>query len=240
MDLQEEARKLKEKWRRFYETVEKPCCCVFCAGDQLHWNGSRTRTASVRVEAEDETTVVYLDDIPCRRIKCGSAGCRRSWTLRPPGLFPRRHYQLDVVASGTSEYLFAAEASLTGVAATHDCSRRTVGRWLGWESGLVEPSELQRHLLEVSGEPLVLKAHPVAALARKAVDTAREKVLTAAASVLTLLEVLGAALGYEPPGLRSVLQVVVNDRDLVTTYASPSIPELARCSLAWPMIGRTM
>jgi hypothetical protein len=235
MGLQEVARKLKEKWRRFFETVDKPVCCVFCQGSKVFWNGSRDRTASVKVEAEDESGVVHLTDVACRRAKCGTKGCRRSWTLRPPGLFPRRHYQLCVVASGTSEYLFEAKASLTSVAQRCSCSRHTVGRWLTWESEVANPCDLQRHLLEVSGEPLVLKERPVADLAHKAVNAVGRRILTAAAQVLVLLEALGVAVGYEPPGLRSVIEAVVNDRDRVTTYASPSVPDFGRRSLAWPV-----
>jgi len=235
MGLQEVGRKLKEKWQRFFETVKKPVCCVLCQGNKVYWNGSRDRTASVKVEAENESGVVHLTDIACRRVKCGTKGCRRSWTLRPSGLSPRRHYQLCVVASATSEYLFEAKADLTSVGARCSCSRHTVARWLAWESEIAKPSDLQRHLLEVSGEPLVLKERPVADLACKAVDAVGRRILTAAAQVLALLEALGAALGYEPPGLRSVIEAVVNDRDRVTTYASKSIPDFERCGLAWPV-----
>ncbi len=240
MDLPEIVHKLKEKWQRFYETAVKPASCVFCKGERVYWNGSRMRSASVKVEAEEHSEVAHLVDILCRRIKCGTAGCRKNWTLRPPGLFPRRHYQLCVVASATSEYLFDAQASQRSVAAAHACSRRTIGRWLFWASRVAKPGDLQHHLLEVSDVPVIVKTRAVVDLARKALDTVREKVLTAAAEVLSLLEALGAALGYEPPGLQSVLQVVVADRDRVTTLASPSVPEFARRRLLWPVAASAM
>jgi hypothetical protein len=235
MDLAEIARECKQKWQQFFETVNKPEHCIYCKGKKVSWRGSRTRTASVQVEAPEYPEVIYLNDIACRLVKCGTEECGRSWTLRPPGLFPRRHYQLGVVASATSQYLFAEHASLEVVAAAHTCSARTLGRWLTWGAQIAKPADLQRHLLDVSEAPLLVKARLVGQLARKALSASRQQILAMAAAVLGLFEALGAALGYEPPGLRSVLEIVVGNRDRVTTFKSPAVPELAGIHLFWPV-----
>lgn len=235
MDVHAMARVCKGKWQRFFETVNKPKRCIYCKGKKVSWRGSRTRTASLLVEGPEHTEVIYLNDIACRRVKCCNEGCRRSWTLRPPGLFPRRHYQLCVVASATSQYLFAEHASLGAVAAAHTCSARSLGRWLTWEAQIAKPADLQRHLLDVSAAPLLVKARPVAHLARKALDVTRQQTLAIVSAALGLFEALGSALGYEPPGIRSVLETVVGNRDRVTTFKSPAVPELAWIRLPWPM-----
>lgn len=235
MDLREITQECKEKWQRFFETVPKPERCIYCTCLKVSWRGSRTRTASVQVEGPEQTLVVYLHDIACRRVKCCTEGCRRSWTLRPPGLFPRRHYQLCVVASATSQYLFAEHASLGAVAAAHNCSVRSLGRWIEWEAQIAKPAELQRHLLDVSDAPVLVKVCPIPHLVRKALDVTRQQIFMTAAAVLGLFEALGLALGYEPPGIRSILEVVVGNRERVSTYKSPAVPELARIHLSWPM-----
>ena len=128
MSLHKWGEKLKEQWNRFNETVKKPCHCLFCQGIRNYWNGHRERNASVM----EGNCVIYLTDIRCRRVKCGNPECRKSWTLRPAGLMPRRHYQLCVVASATRQYLSEPRSTLTAVASAHMCCRRTVGRWLRW------------------------------------------------------------------------------------------------------------
>lgn len=235
MGLPEIARECKQRWQQFYETVMKPECCIYCAGKAVSWRGSRLRTASVLVDDGERAEVVYHHGIANRRVKCTTSGCGRSWTLRPPGIFPRRHYQLCVVAAATSQYLHQEQAEQEAVAAAYGCSRRSLGRWLLWESRLAKPADLQRHILDVAEAPLLVRTQPVENLARKAVGASHRQILTAAALVLGLLEMLAAAAGYEPPGLRSVLETVVGNRDRVSTLASPAVPELARRRLHWPV-----
>jgi hypothetical protein len=83
MSLHKGSGKFKEQWKRFFETVKKPHHCPLCRCRRIYWNGSRERSASV-LEGDN---VSYLTDILCRRVKC--AGCKKSWTLRPPGLMSR-------------------------------------------------------------------------------------------------------------------------------------------------------
>jgi len=123
--------KFKELCDRFFETVKRPHHCPFCRGPRIHWNGHRERSASVM----EGDCVRHLTDIFCRRVKCASHVCKKSWTLRPPGLTPRRHYQLCVVASAVRQFVSDCHSTLTAVARAHQCCRRTVGRWLHWVAG---------------------------------------------------------------------------------------------------------
>lgn len=224
MNLPLLAQKIKEEWNHFFETVEKPCFCLFCHGSRIHWNGKRSRTASLMIDEE----VVYLPDIDCRRVKCANPNCLKSWTLRPPGLMPRRHYQLCVVANAASGYLFDDQESLDTVAQSHQCTRRTAGRWITWLAHIARPSDLIHYLLEVSKETVLVPVRKIAISLKKGLSSSRKQILERAAEVLGLLEAIALILGMEPPGLRSVVEAVVNNRDRVTTYACPAIPELAR------------
>ena len=131
MSLHNGGEKFKELCDRFFEAVKKPRCCPFCYGLRIYWNGHRERSASVM----EGDRVRHLTDILCRRVKCANPLCGKSWTLRPPGLMPRRHYQICVVASAVRQFLFDPHSTLTAVARAHQCCRRTVGRWLRWIAG---------------------------------------------------------------------------------------------------------
>ena len=135
MSLHNGTGKFKELCDRFFETVTKPRCCPFCYGRRIYWNGHRERSASVM----EGDRVTHFTDILCRRVKCANATCRKSWTLRPAELMPRRHYQLCVMASAVRQFLFGPRRTLTAVARAHQCCRRTVGRWLRWVAGPSAP-----------------------------------------------------------------------------------------------------
>jgi hypothetical protein len=138
MSVHKGSEELKKAWDQFFETVDKPCCCPFCQGRRIYWNGYRERSASV-LEGD---RVVYLSEVVCRRVKCADRQCKKSWTLRPPGLMPDRHYQMCVVASAARRFLFDPHSTLSSVAAAHQCCRRTVGRWLRWLAGIAKPPPL--------------------------------------------------------------------------------------------------
>lgn len=223
MNLQKATEKFKEQWDRCFKTAEKPCSCIFCQGSRIYWNGHRERTVSVVIGDE----VVYLTDILYKRVKCANPECKKSWTIRPSGLMPRRHYQLCIVAQATNKFLFDPHSTLTSIADEHCCCRRTVGRWLKWISGIAEPSELIRRLLYLSKEPALTTVFKVSEIFRKAANTAK-KTFQRTAQILCLLEALGMAHGYEPPGFRGVVEAAISNRDRLTTYLCPLIPELAR------------
>ncbi|MCK4727644.1 MAG: hypothetical protein KAT27_01860 [Desulfobacterales bacterium] len=223
MNLAKAGQKFKQQWDRFFKTAEKPLCCIFCEGTKIYWNGQRERTASVLIGDE----VVHLTDILCKRVKCANPECKKSWTLRPSGLMPRRHFQLCVVANATSKFLFDPQATLTLVANAHRCCRRTVGRWLDWIAGIAAPADLIRRLLNVSKDAASNTAFKVSDIVQKAASTAK-KIFERTAKNLCILEALGTAYGYEPPSLRGVVEAAISNRDRVTTYHRPFIPELAQ------------
>jgi hypothetical protein len=224
MDVPDVATKLKQQLAAFAATVLPPLECVFCGGARVTYDGWRHRSLSLLSDGH----VQYLDRVPCRRVQCAAAGCGRGWTVRPAGMLPRRHYQACVVAQATSQYLFDAEAAQEHVAAAHGCARRTLGRWLTYVGQVAAPADLERHLCAASEAPVLVQTPAVAAVERKAPTAARRAVLTLAALCLVLFEALGAALHLPPPGLGAVLQRAIADRDRVTTYAAPAIPDLAR------------
>lgn len=201
---------------------QRPTECIFCHATRIWWVGHHERTASVLEAGE----VVHLPDLIERRARC--AVCRTSWIVRLLELFPYRHFQLDVVAEAVARYLFDAGATLEGVAAWAKCAERTLRRWVEWIGAVASPRELVARLVELTGHPIRLKALPVAAATRKGQTPARRTLLEAAAWSLALLEGLCSALRLEPPGLKSVLSRIVGDRTGLTTYASPTIPEVAR------------
>lgn len=214
--MSEAARTLLARFQLFYRTVQPPPRCPLCDGDHIVRAGSGTRTASVLVDGKVE----YLREIPIRRVRCRC--CKKSWRLRPPGLMPHRHYQLCVVARGAMAALFGG-LSLRKVAARCCCSVWTVARWLRWLAGVTTPANLAARLTEASGAPVLPELPPVRVPAG-----ASGPLRTAAAWVLVLLEAIGGALGLEPPGVRAMVEAVLQGRSRHTTYASPEMPDFAR------------
>jgi hypothetical protein len=215
MSLHKGSEEFKKAWDRFSDTVDKPCCCPFCQGRRIYWNGYRERSASVL----DGDEVAYLSDVVCRRVKCANRQCKKSWTLRPPGLVARRHYQLCVVASAARQFLFDPHSTLTSVAAAHQCCRRTLGRWLHWIAGFAKPSALIRRLEVIPGT-VVFAARdthwPTGTSARKVFERAG------------LLESLGKACGHKEAPFGKLIEEIFSGRGHIGTFPFPPIPELAR------------
>lgn len=229
MELPEAVEAIRRRWARFAETARLPESCHVCRiVGRVRWDGSRVRTASVR---GPEGQTYHLTGIRCRRVDCGA--CSKSWTLRPPGLAPRRHYQREVIASATSQYLFEPRATRDRVAEAHGCSRRTLGRWLAWLAGLAAVADLQRHVVDATGEAVLPQFRPVTDLARKA-HRAGRGLLERAGQVLTLLEQLGSAWRLQPPALGPVLEWVAGPLD-PSTDATPGVPDFARRRLGRPL-----
>jgi len=222
MSLHEEIDKFKEQWDCYLERIEKPNSCIFCHGDRLYWNGYRERSASVLIG----DAVVYLTDILCKRIKCAEPECRRSWTLRPAGLMPKRHYQLCVVAHGVIEFLTDPHETLTSVGEAHCCSRRTIGRWLHWVAGIAKPSNLLSRLYHISKKAALSSLCKVDEIFKK---TPNKITFLGTAKNFCFLEALGMTYGYgTQQGFRGMIETAIANRDRITTYCYPFIPELAR------------
>jgi len=222
MSLPKGSKEYKESWDQFFETVEKPCCCPFCQGSRIYWNGYRERSASVL----DGDKVAYLSDVLCRRVKCANRQCKKSWTLRPPGLMPGRHYQMGVVANAARHFLFDPHSTLTSVADAHQCCRRTLGRWLHWIAGIAKPSALLRRLrrLGALSRPEVFARRDTS----RAMGRRSRKIFERTARVFSLLEALGKACGDKEAPFGGMIEEILCGRDHVTPYRFPAIPELAR------------
>lgn len=220
MSPAEAVAELRWRWETFSERVSRPEECVYCGYSVVWWNGSRTRTATVLVIG----VVEYLTGIRCQRVRCGSRECGRSWTLRPEGMTPRRHFQLSVVSETMAEYVLGGESSQEQLGCRYGCSRWTVGQWLRWVSGVAEPSVVAKLVLDASEEPVLPRVEVVI---RRRWERVRSLVRRAAENV-ALLETLASVHGLDPPGLSSVVEWLVRGRDRVTTYVSPAIPELSR------------
>jgi len=219
MSVHKGGEELKKAWDQFSQTVDKPCCCPFCQGRRIYWNGYRERSASV-LEGDK---VVYLSEVVCRRVKCADRQCKKSWTLRPPGLMPGRHYQMCVVASAARQFLFDSHSTLSSVAAAHQCCRRSVGRWLHWIAGIAMPSSLIRRL---GGIPAT--AVFAARDNNRGIGTRARKVFERAARVFCLLEALGRAYGCKDAPFGGMIEEILSGGHRVATCRFPSIPELAR------------
>jgi len=203
----------------FWKTVELPVACVYCGHPVVWWNGKRWRSATVVVDG----VVAFLAGIWCPRVKCANKACKRSWALRPEKLMPRRHYQLSVVAPAMSRHLFEG-ISQERVAESFTCSRRTVSRWLNWLAEVADPSALCRRLMDACDAVVLPKVEERVGVAWQRMCGSSRR----AAENLSLFEVLGVALGMAPPGLQSVVEKEIANRDRITTYRAPLIPELAR------------
>ena len=220
MNVQEEAEKLKQQWNQFFEEAKKPCQCIFCNCMKLFWNGRRERSASVLIG--DQT--VHLIDIVCRRIKCFQ--CKKSWTIRPEGLMPGRHYQLCVITHAASRFLFDSDATLSKVADIYKCARRTVGRWLKWIADIAKPSELICRLFAISKKSMD-RVEKVKDIENKIAHTGAQFFKRAGRNLL-ILQALSRAIGYPGNGFQSMVECAIFNRTGITTYGDPFIPELAR------------
>ena len=116
------------------------------------------------------------------RAKCSA--CRTSFTCYPDELYPRRQYQLDVVAQVVAE-VSLGESSAPAAAREIGASPTSVRRWVCWVAALVEPGELLRATVQVD---------PTAAAGSGISRHVADGVCGRAARVLDALEQLGSAL----------------------------------------------
>lgn len=168
------ARITKERLR-----AERPPPCRQCRAPSW-WNGWRVVFPTV---ATLVAGIVERWELPLPRAKCSS--CKQGFTCYPPGIYPGRRYQLDVVADVAADVALggaSARRAATAVNATASSARR----WLTWVAALARPGDLlaaARRLDPDGPAGAGLGALP-------ATPTAR----TRAARVLAALEQLGAAL----------------------------------------------
>lgn len=117
---------------------ERPPECIYC-GSPSWWNGTRLVGTVRRGDSGPE----YVHEVR-RRAKCASKDCQRgSWTVYERDSYPHRGFSLEVVGSAVSAVALGGKKK-DAVAFEHNCSRRSVGRWLSWVEALADPADLIR------------------------------------------------------------------------------------------------
>jgi hypothetical protein len=114
---------------------ERPPSCRYCQA-RTWWNGWREVFPVVLLEggAGVEREVRRIP-----RAKCSA--CRQSVTLYPDGFYPRRQYQLDVVADGAAGVAVGGQSARAAASAV-TASATSARRWTRWLADLCSPSEL--------------------------------------------------------------------------------------------------
>jgi hypothetical protein len=156
----------------------RPPACRECSA-RSWWNGWRLTFPTVAAETAG---AVERWEQPVPRAKC--SGCKQGFTCRPPGLYPRRQFQLDVVAKVVAAIAVGAQSAARAAKAA-GASATSGRRWLSWVAGLARPGELLAAAAQIDPD-----APAGAGLSLAAGDTLRAR----AARVLAALEQLGCSL----------------------------------------------
>lgn len=226
-------------WSEFKTYVEKvgpelgrpdrPCVCPFCDGVVIWFNGWRQVFSVVLI---DEKPHRFDDGLWLQRVVC--ATCHKSWTLRPPFLYPQRSLEPDVAEAAALAYLSNPTATYEKTAKDHNCSARSVWRWVGWIAGSLSIGELLAEAEQSCGAGQVAALIPreVSQDHAKAYSPEREKVLLDAFQGLSALSIRTRALPV-PPTDPSPLRFWLTERfqtfrqvhRLVEPIVSPPMPE---------------
>jgi hypothetical protein len=182
----------------------RPAPCVFCDGARVWFNGWRHVFPTLLVDGRPHRPP---EGVALQRVRCAQDACGRSWTLRPPWLYPHRSLEPDVAEAAALAYLLDPPTSYAAVATAFGCAWITVWRWVGWLAALVAPAVLVATAARLGtpggAEPgLLPREVPAAARAR---STARAHAVRQAAQVLGALTLLHRAQP-EPPADPSPLR----------------------------------
>jgi hypothetical protein len=169
---------------------------------------------------------------PLARAKCPS--CRRSFTCYPPGVYPGRQYQLDVVADTVARTVLGDERPAGAAAAVHT-SRASARRWTAWIAALADPMTLYAATTQVDPD--------APAGAGVSMVRAASRVGLRAAQVFHALEQLGLALvgagvaaaGAVRTGLARVLHWQHAAHGDVVALGAPLSPAMTRGT--WEVAG---
>jgi hypothetical protein len=108
---------------------ERPDPCRRC-GTAAYWCGGR---AVAQVVLGETGGVRRVEDRWRRRACCPNRECPvRSWTVYELGGYPHRTFTLAVSVSGVAQLAADDSATVQDVGESHQCDRRTVGRWVSW------------------------------------------------------------------------------------------------------------
>lgn len=204
----------------------RPAQCVFCDGARVWFNGWRRVLITLLVDGQPHRPG---DWVPVQRVRCARRECRRSWTLRPPWLYPHRSLEPDLAEAAALTYLLDPRATYVSVATAFGCAWITVWRWVAWIAALVAPAVLLARAARLdAGGGVAPRALPRAvAAAARARSAARARTVLQAAQVLVALALLHRAQP-EPPGDPSPLRwwlvgefLAVRRLALLTRSASP-------------------
>jgi len=161
------------------ERPERPPPCPLCQSASW-WNGWRLVFPMLRrlFDGAVERGEQWL-----ARTKCSL--CRHASTLYPPGLYPRRQYQLDVVADVVATMAFG-ERGPTQAAREVAGSPTSAQRWAQWVTELCDAATLLTVTARIDPD--------ASAGAGIAARTWPSPVRSQLARVLDALETLGGAL----------------------------------------------
>ncbi len=161
------------------QRTERPPPCGRCRA-RCWWNGWRVVFPTV---ATLVAGIVERWELPLAKAKCSS--CKHGFTCYPPGIYPCRRYQLDVVADVAADVALGGAGAGRAAEAAH-ATASSARRWVAWVAALAKPGDL----LAVAAR-LDADAPAGAGLGNlPAGSTVRAR----AARVLAGLEQLGAAL----------------------------------------------
>lgn len=123
---------------------DRPPACSTCGSDAW-WDGWR------EVTFRQLDTSGRVDVRPGQRLHratCSTCDAP-SWTVYPPGRYPGRHFNLDVVTSAVATAACARDSDnrptpFTTVARRYACSGQSVSRWTHWLVNLTDLNALAR------------------------------------------------------------------------------------------------
>ena len=115
----------------------RPAQCVCCDGERVWFNGWRRVLVTLLVDGQPSRLTDWL---PLQRVRCAQPPCGRSWTLRPPWLYPHRSLEPNLAETAALTYLADPQATYRSVAQRVGCSWVTVWRWISWLATLITPA----------------------------------------------------------------------------------------------------
>jgi hypothetical protein len=161
------------------QRADRPPPCRRCQGPSW-WNGWRVVFPTVTAFVAG---MVQHWELPLARAKCSR--CKRGFTCYPPSIYPRRQYQLDVVAEAAATVALGGQSAAHTARAVH-ASATSVRRWIGWLADLARPKDLVAVTARLDPDAPAGAGLPTAV----GPPTTRSR----AAQVLAGLEQVGAAL----------------------------------------------
>jgi hypothetical protein len=181
-----------------FKYEERPPPCRRC-GRAAWWNGWRAIKAEVVCEASGANVV---REARRHRARCssGDRSCR-IWTVYGEDAYPHRVFQLSVVASAVGAVALGG-LTLSGSAARHRATRRSVSRWLRWVATLLEAPRLLELCarLDAQGQP-----PPPATVGKPATIARAGAILRLLDQLARLLRERGVRLARDVPALAAIV-----------------------------------